>query len=48
MVVYLGNMMSLVKERVIYYSGKKFTNYKSTYTMVEKLCCVFVWATKQL
>ena len=36
------------KERVIYYLSKKFTEYESRYTMIEKLCCALAWATKRL
>jgi len=36
------------KERVIYYLHKKFTECESRYTVIEKLCCVLVWATKRL
>jgi hypothetical protein len=34
------------EERAIYYLIKKFTNYKSRYTMVKKLYYVLVWDTK--
>jgi len=37
-----------IKERAIYYPSKKFTNYDSRYTMVEKFCCALVWAAKRL
>nr|XP_034900655.1 LOW QUALITY PROTEIN: uncharacterized protein LOC118038417 [Populus alba] len=36
------------KERAIYYLSKKFTEYESRYTVVEKLCCALAWATKRL
>jgi len=36
------------KERVIYYLSKKFMDCKSSYTIVEKLCCALIWATKLL
>jgi len=36
------------EERAIYYLIKKFTNYKSRYTMVKKLYYVLVWDTKRL
>jgi hypothetical protein len=31
------------KEIMMYYLIKKFTDCKSRYTMVEKLCCALVW-----
>ena len=37
-----------IKERAIYYLCKKFTDYDSRYTVVEKLCCALVWAAKRL
>ena len=37
-----------IKERAIYYPCKKFTDYDSRYTVVEKLCCALVWAAKRL
>jgi hypothetical protein len=33
------------KERAIYYMSKKFIDYESRYTMVEKFCCALEWAT---
>jgi len=36
------------KERAIYYLSKKFTECESRYTVIEKLCCALVWATKRL
>ena len=36
------------KERTIYYLSKKFTECESRYTVIEKLCCPLVWATKRL
>ncbi|XP_034903466.1 uncharacterized protein [Populus alba] len=36
------------KERVIYYLSKKFTKYEARYTVIEKLRCAFIWATKRL
>jgi hypothetical protein len=36
------------KERAIYYLSKKFTECESRYTVIEKLCCVLIWATKRL
>ncbi|KAK8684177.1 hypothetical protein V6N13_040208 [Hibiscus sabdariffa] len=36
------------KERAIYYLSKKFTEYETKYSPVEKLCCALVWATKRL
>ena len=46
--MYSSNMMSQREERTIYYLSKKFINRESRYTMVDKLCCALVWATKQL
>lgn len=34
------------KEHEIYYIGKKFANYESRYSILEKTCCVFVWKRK--
>ena len=31
------------KEQVVYYLSKKFTEYESKYSSVEKLCCVLAW-----
>ena len=36
------------KERAIYYLTKKFTEYESRYTVIEKICCALGWATKRL
>jgi len=36
------------KEQAIYYLSKKFTEYESCYSMVEKLCCFLVWSAKRL
>jgi len=36
------------KERAIYYLSKKFTECESRYTVIEKLYCALVWATKRL
>jgi hypothetical protein len=36
------------KEQVIYYLSKKFNDYESQYTTIEKLCCVLVWSIKKL
>jgi len=36
------------KEQAIYYLSKKFTEYESCYSMVEKLCCSLVWSAKRL
>lgn len=36
------------KERVIYYLSKKFTEYKSRYMVIEKLCYALLWVAKQL
>ena len=36
------------KEHVIYYLSKKFTDYETRYSLLEKTCCALAWATKQL
>jgi hypothetical protein len=36
------------KDRAIYYLSKKFTDYESSYTMVENFYCVFVEVIKGL
>ncbi|XP_050909404.1 uncharacterized protein LOC127123204 [Lathyrus oleraceus] len=36
------------KEHAIYYLIKKFTNYESRYSMLEKTCCALAWAAKRL
>jgi hypothetical protein len=36
------------KERAIYYLSKKFTECEARYTVIEKLCCALIWATKRL
>jgi hypothetical protein len=36
------------RKRAIYYLSKKFTECESRYTVIEKLCCALVWATKRL
>ena len=32
------------KEQVIYYLSKKFTDYESKYSSLEKMCCALAWA----
>ena len=31
------------KEQAIYYLSKKFTNYESKYSALEKMCCALTW-----
>ena len=33
------------KEQAIYLSKKKFTDYESRYSLLEKMCCALAWAT---
>lgn len=36
------------KERAIYYLSKKFTDYETRYTVLEKTCCALTWASQRL
>ena len=36
------------KEQAIYYLSKKFTDYKSRYLPLEKMCCALAWAAHRL
>ena len=36
------------KERAIYYLSKKFINYESRYSPLEKMCCALAWAAQRL
>lgn len=36
------------KERAFYYLSKKFTDYETRYTVLEKTCCALTWASKRL
>ena len=36
------------KEQAIYYLSKKFTNYESKYSSLEKMCCALAWAAQRL
>lgn len=36
------------KERAIYYLSKKFTDYETRYTVLEKTCCALTWALQRL
>ena len=36
------------KEQAIYYLSKKFTDYESKYSSLEKMCCALAWATQRL
>ena len=36
------------KEQAIYYLSKKFTDYKSRYSPLEKICCALAWTAQRL
>ena len=36
------------KEHAIYYLSKKFTNYETRYSLLEKTCCALAWDTMRL
>ena len=36
------------KEQAIYYLSKKFTDYESRYSPLEKICCALAWAAQRL
>ncbi|WRX22821.1 G-patch domain - like 10 [Theobroma cacao] len=36
------------KERAVYYLSKKFTEYESKYSSLEKMCCALTWTTHRL
>ena len=36
------------KEQAIYYLSKKFTEYESRYSLLEKTYCALAWAAKRL
>ena len=36
------------KEFSIYYLSKKFNDYETRYSMLEKTCCALAWAAKRL
>ena len=36
------------KEHAIYYLSKKFTNYESRYSPLEKMCCALPWVAQRL
>ena len=36
------------KEQAIYYLSKKFINYESKYSSLEKMCCALAWAAQRL
>ena len=36
------------KEQAIYYLSKKFTDYESKYSSLEKMCCALVWVAQRL
>ena len=48
LVSFLGPRWLVDKERAIYYLSKKFTECKSRYTMIEKLCSALAWPAKRL
>ena len=35
------------KEQAIYYLSKKFTDYKSKYSSLEKMCCALAWTAQR-
>ncbi|XP_058741315.1 uncharacterized protein LOC131613683 [Vicia villosa] len=36
------------KEYAIYYLSKKYTDYETRYSLLEKTCCTLVWASRRL
>ena len=36
------------KEQAIYYLSKRFTDYKSKYSSLERMCCALAWAAQRL
>ena len=36
------------KERAIYYLSKKFTDYESRYSLLEKMYCALAWVAQRL
>ena len=36
------------KEQAIYYLSKKFTDYESKYSSLEKMCCALAWTVQRL
>ena len=36
------------KEHAIYYLSKKFTNYETRYSLLEKTCCALAWAARRV
>ena len=36
------------KEQAIYYLSKKFTDYESRYSLLEKICCALAWVAQRL
>ena len=36
------------KEQAIYYLSKKFIDYESKYSSLEKMCCMLAWAAQRL
>ena len=36
------------KKQAIYYLSKKFTDYESKYSSLEKMCCALAWAAQRL
>ena len=39
---------SVRKEHAIYYLSKKFTNWETRYSLLEKTYCALAWAARQL
>ena len=46
--VYERSMGCVRKEQAIYYLSKKFTDYESKYSSLEKMCCALAWAAQRL
>ena len=44
----LGQYDAGCKEQAIYYLSKKFTDYESKYSSLEKMCCALAWAVQRL
>ena len=36
------------KEQAIYYLSKKFADYESRYSLLEKMCCALAWTAQRL
>ena len=48
----VGNMLAQEdcdkNERVVYYLSKRFHDYETRYTPIEKSCLAFIWAVQKL